>query len=245
MNIKQIKKILATSKEDTKANIVKPKRTARVIEAKSWKGGKNIQNPIYQVIYIDGNYTASLGKPGKEADKDFKGPQGINKHDMKPVLFYKDEQVESIASFEDIFRVFKELWSKDADTANIVAMVLFRMGFLIDHMENADGNFRYSPNKDVLEYVDKKTNKLFDFKFSAFLHYLDLIAWNEDVKYDRTHNIHDGTGGRNNILTYVHLLTALLDKTDFVKFASGFARPPTGLSNISQKKAFEVLFDVE
>ncbi|MCA9327294.1 hypothetical protein KDA14_02075, partial [Candidatus Saccharibacteria bacterium] len=76
----------------------------------------------------------------------------------------------------------------------------------------------------------------------VFLHYLNALALNEDVKYHTLgYDIVTGTGRRNNMLTCVNLIGVFLGGVSIVEFAGQFSRPPAGISAISQKKMREIL----
>ena len=72
----------------------------------------------------------------------------------------------------------------------------------------------------------------------VFMYLVEVLALNEDVKYDfRGRVLAEGYGRQNNLLTCAHLIAVLLDRLPLVDFAGGMARPPTGLSPITQSGA--------
>ncbi len=66
----------------------------------------------------------------------------------------------------------------------------------VDHQEIKKGKIRYTPSKEILDYISKLDFALrdgFKDKFKKdkiglleFLHFIDLLGWNEDVKYHIT-----------------------------------------------------------
>ena len=83
----------------------------------------------------------------------------------------------------------------------------------------------------------------------VFLFYLELIASNEDTKYQTLgYNIGKGFGRRNNLLTYSNVINVILQKhylseeeflVSFMSFAGRLTSPPSGLNPITNKKAKE------
>jgi hypothetical protein len=65
--------------------------------------------------------------------------------------------------------------------------------FLLDHQEITKGKLRYAPSQEILDYISKIDFALkegFKDKFKKdeiglleYLHFIDLLGWNEDVKY--------------------------------------------------------------
>ncbi len=75
----------------------------------------------------------------------------------------------------------------------------------------------------------------------AFLDFLDVLVWKEDVKhYILGFDVRLGTEGRNKILTLVNLIGVLLNKVSIAKFAGNFSRPLSGISAISNRKTLEI-----
>jgi hypothetical protein len=111
-----------------------------------------------------------------------------------------------------------------------VLVILYRLCFLLDHKEVGPGKIRYSPSKDLSDYIGKIAFSLedgFKDKFKKeeiglweYLHFIDLIGWNEDVKYHVTNSrpdfktIDKRTGRVNTILT---IISAPLMVSNFIQ----------------------------
>ena len=72
--------------------------------------------------------------------------------------------------------------------------MLYRNCFLLDHQEIEKGKFRYLPSKGISDYINNleafvlKDGFMDKFKTKEiglleYLHFMDLLGWNEDVKY--------------------------------------------------------------
>ena len=67
-----------------------------------------------------------------------------------------------------------------------------------------------------------------------FLHFLEILSLNEDIKtsYGGYSDFKKDYGRINTLLTFVHLITVLLNRRSLAKFAGNFARPPSGMAPI-------------
>ncbi len=95
------------------------KRKKYVEEAISWKCGKDQQNRIITIVYdIDGHGTAvAVGKPGKEADKNYKGfrnyktgLKGNNPNDMNPHILLQHYSLD-LQKYNQISHLFLSTWA--------------------------------------------------------------------------------------------------------------------------------------
>jgi len=217
-------------------------------EAISWYGSINPLKKIYYDIWesYELNAKVSLGKFGKEYHintlrrKD-DGSIGNNPNDMKPTIFIDNVIKDVEGSFVYVFDLFQQIHNKDTEALDLLGSLLFRNAFLIDHIFNEDGNLRYSPPQDVIIKLRTRLGNIDGMDIEIFLHYLDAIALNEDVKYyGLGYDIRNGTGRRNNLLTCVHIIAVFLNRTSLVKLCGAFSRPPVGVAPLSNKKAIEV-----
>jgi hypothetical protein len=161
---------------------------------------------------------------------------------MRPSIFKdEDRQNEQIASFTDIFDELQRLGRADEGALELIACLLFRSAYMIDHEEISDGKWRYEIPTEVLSAITESLPTADGIPMKVFLHFLDALAWNEDVKYHTLgFPIHLGYGRKNNLLTCVNLIGVLLNKISISEFAGSFSRPPAGISAISNKKALEI-----
>ncbi|UOY10012.1 hypothetical protein [Methanonatronarchaeum sp. AMET6-2] len=208
-------------------------REERIDEAISWEKGPNTSEPKAHVVQeLPDGTTAYFLKPGKESDR----KEG-NPHDMTPMVGedYKGSR-------------FQDQWSKIARLSVIdwegfkeFLVLLYRNIYFVDH-EYIDGGLRYSPDNQIIECIDSLEKRFDDNLFPesglfGFLVFLDMLAWNEDVKYHRDgsdYNLNDNfdTGRINNmksaiklsyeLSSFVHSITKCDDLKE-VDFDRGFS----------------------
>jgi hypothetical protein len=112
---------------------------------------------------------------------------------------------------------------------------------MVDHSKDSNGDWRYIPPQSIINLITSETSTIKGIPILAFLHYLDAIGLNEDVKYNTLgYDTTKGYGRRNNMLTCVNLIAVILERYSISKFAGSFAKPPVGVSPISFKKALEI-----
>lgn len=241
----ELRRVLAVDK--TAFSIGKERKVARINEAIGWPAGTSQTNKAYQTIWAGKQYEVRLGKPGKEAERLYAmcrykdGHKGNNPNDMWPCIWDGKRILEKSATFIDVFDELQALMRAEPICLELMACLLFRSAFMVDHVDVGGGRWRYHPPRHIVDIIRTFAPSAFGVPVEAFLHYLDALAWNEDVKYhtlgyDVTKG---GTGRENNLLTCVNIIGVFLDKIPLSKFAGAFARPPVGISAISRKKAFE------
>lgn len=151
-------------------------RRSLIAEALSWGGG-TLDNPRkYLIAKLPNGQTAYFLKPGKEVAK-----QRPNPHDMTPVVGRPEHRLR-----------FDEIWAYLSKTAIInpeifkaVLTLIYRDAFLLDHMR-VGNSVRYQPNKEIVKSIrdmDQEIGSVLPFGLMGLLHFLDLLGWNEDVKY--------------------------------------------------------------
>ena len=218
------------------------KKTTLINEAIGWEGcttkGEYIEHLIWESE--DKAYRVSFRKYGKEYYENVKwadGHQEHNPNDMKPSLFHNGEEVNTLASFDDIFRFLQEIYAINPDAAQIMGCIIYRDAFLLDY-EKVGESYRFNPPQEALDYLCERVPEWEGISIEAYLRYLDIIAWNEDVKYYSIgYDVHNGTGRKNNLLTYAHLLAVLMGKASLYKLCGSFSRPPIGVSTIQRVDA--------
>jgi len=201
------------------------KRSVRIAEAITFKSG-TIVNPVKTVISVLPNgKEAYFLKPGKETLRDIP-----NVHDMFPNVGSKNQSETIGYTFEIMWEYLIKISIINQITFKKILILLYRLCFLLDHQEIETGKLRYSPSKDLSDYIDKIDFSLkdgFKDKFKTeeiglweYLHFIDLIGWNEDVKYHVTNSCPDfktvnkKTGRVNTILT---IISAPLMVSNFIQ----------------------------
>jgi hypothetical protein len=192
------------------------RRAARINEALGWPTGTR-QNPTTNEIWSDGVYWVGFWKPGKEVDR--KG-EDQNLNDMKPVVVsLSDNRRPKDATFRDLFKALGHCTKmKRKKLGRILGVLLTRSAMMCDHEKNKDGNWRYVPNPKMVEKLTQELSILHEVPVVAFLHYLDAIGWNEDIKYNkpRAGELRVTLRGRpNNMMTLVNVVAAEMELVTF------------------------------
>lgn len=215
-----------------------------------WERGTISDKKSY-LMYEYSNYQIVLKKPGKESPSEYNrctykgGTKGNNPNDMTPTLLEDGSVHENKFGFDNIFEMIHSI--KDERALEVLGAILFRMAYMLEYKNNKDGNVRLSISKEALDILEDKCPFVKEIPIKVFLAMLEIISLNEDVKYHTlgyNDNFKNGTGKRNNLLTYVRLIAVLLERESFFSFAGSFARPPVGISSISNSKAFEIFPDL-
>jgi hypothetical protein len=74
----------------------------------------------------------------------------------------------------------------DFDRFKAVLTLVYRIAYFMDHVEAVDGIIRYKPNREVMrliDTIDSEARASFPLRLIGLLHFLDLLGWNEDMKY--------------------------------------------------------------
>lgn len=164
------------------------KRKKRIIEAIKFESG-TIEKPKKCLISIlpNGKEVYFL-KPGKETER--KIP---NIHDMFPNVGINNKSETDRFNFEIIWEYLVKISIINQITFKKVLVLLYRLCFFIDHQEDNQGLIRYSPSKELLDYISKidfaikegfkDKFKINEIGLMEYLSFIDLLGWNEDVKY--------------------------------------------------------------
>ena len=227
------------------ARIVRLKKREMINEAIAWNGNTQRGAFVFHDIWesADSNYKVSLGKFGKEYYLDTikwkDGSHGNNPNDMRPTVYVNGEAKEFDGSFDHVFNFFQDVSKVSEDALRILGCLMYRNALLVDHIKVND-KYRYNPPQEAVQFVLDKFPTYDGISTEAYLHYLEAIAWNEDVKYKTLgYDVYDGTGRTNNMKTYAHIIAVLLGKAPLSKLCASFSRPPVGVSPISNTTAQE------
>lgn len=182
----------------------------------------------------DGRYKIGVGKYGKEFYSSTirwrDGHQANNPNDMHPTVWVDGAEKEFDGSFDHVFNFFQYVGRVDSRALEVLGCLMFRNAFLLDHNDALE----YYPPREAIDYLNSVIPEYDGISVEAYLHYLEMIAWNEDVKYSTLgYDVHAGTGRENNMLTYAHLIAVLLGRGSLSKLCSQFSRPPVGVSPIT------------
>ncbi|MFC1513465.1 hypothetical protein ACFL5P_00475 [candidate division KSB1 bacterium] len=154
-------------------------RLIRIKEAIQWDKGSP-DNPIKHVVdTLENNIPVYFAKPGKEAIVE----NSTNPNDMYPNVGSSEQRM----TFQDIWGVLARLSVFNFEIFKIVMVLIYRNCWLIDHKIIGTTKVRYKPKNDVLQLIkqiDTRIEGLLPFQgLLGFLSFLDILGWNEDVKY--------------------------------------------------------------
>ena len=164
-------------------------RSVRIAEAIAFESG-TIKNPMRTLISVLPNGKESyFFKPGKETQR-----ATPNIHDMFPNVGSNGISETKSWGFEKIWEYLIKISIISQSTFKKVLVLLYRNCFLLDHQEIEEGKFRYLPSKEISDYINNleafvlKDGFMDKFKTKEiglleYLHFIDLLGWNEDVKY--------------------------------------------------------------
>jgi len=224
------------------------RRLEAVNEAIGWRKGKGQDNRVEKVLYIVGNNSIAIAKPGKEAAPEYKGCKNYvtgektnNPNDMLPIIYVNFKKLENNLDFTKMFDKLETLIRADLFSLELLGMVLFRAAFMIDHYKDKEGHWRFKPLDKIIVLINAKIPFITDMPTELFLYFLEVLGLNEDVKmYTLGHNNFKEDYGRvNTLLTLSHLISVFLGKRSISKFAGALTRPPIGVAPLPKTKVFE------
>jgi hypothetical protein len=210
-------------------------RDKSIDDAIALPGGPSPKEKIFHTLWTGQNgYEVGVGKPGKETER-----EKPNLHDMWPFIRKGESFEGESASFKKIFHELEHMENKSRYSLELLACLLARSAFMLDH-EIRDGRVVYDPPQIILDEITKDIQQVFKVPLDVFLQYLEMIALNEDTKYQRNlrtsgKRYGKSAGRPNNLLTCVHLISVLLRRTSIVDFAEGFSQM-RGVSPIKLKQ---------
>ncbi len=171
------------------------KRKARIQEALDIKFTDPKKPVKYVVDKLDEQREVFFLKPGKEY---FRKEPNLN--DMSPNVGKDYENFK----FADIWNLLCRLYNViSLDNYKKLSALIYRMAYLFD-FNYVDKKLRFVPDEEVKSEIaeiqreiDEKNLKI---DVISFLHFLDVLSWNEDVKYHIVDNRPDFTiaGKRKN-----------------------------------------------
>lgn len=170
--------ILRTEVQRGKPVLFSRLRKKRIEEALSWSMGGREHPHRHIVTRLPDGLDVYFLKPGKEVFNE----RRPNPHDMTPLVGSGDERLR----FDQIWSCLSKVSVIDFDAFKQVLTLIYRNAYLLDHVEVERGKLRYLPNEGVQGLIDEiqaKAGHVLPYGVLGFLHFLDLLGWNEDVKY--------------------------------------------------------------
>ena len=160
------------------------KREALIREAINFPRGTLEEQKKNVVFNFADDKEAYFLKPGKETSR-----EKPNVHDMLPnVAGHFDKW-----AFEQIWEYLIKISTFQRVAFQEVLVLLYRLCYYTDH-KIVNSKLRYSPSIQILEYINnlekfvlkrefREKFKTSEVSLLEFLYFVDLLAWNEDVKY--------------------------------------------------------------
>jgi hypothetical protein len=158
------------------------KRTKRIQEALSWERGTEERPKKYLVAVLSNDLEVFFLKPGKEVKRVRPNP-----HDMLPVVGTPDLRLK----FDDVWSYLSMISVADFESFKIVLTLIYRNAYFVDHVEKQDGKIRYEPREEItncIEQIDKEIGIVSPVGLIGLLNFLDILGWNEDMKYHVENN---------------------------------------------------------
>jgi len=208
-------------------------RTKSIDNAVALSRGSSRKDMDLHVLWSRGGYEVGVGKPGKETER--KNP---NVNDMWPFIRKGDGLQEKSATFDDINFELEHMGNRSPYALELLGCLVVRSALMLDHVIK-NGRVTYEPPEEIVREITKDIPELFHVPLPVFLQYLEAIALNEDVKYQRRLNAsgkpYSKDAGRpNNMLSCAHLIAVLLKRTSMVGYATGFSKK-RGVSPLAKK----------
>lgn len=150
-------------------------RQDRIDEAVAWDAGPSTAKPMKHVVEtLPEGHEVHFLKPGKEADRSDPNPD-----DMTPNV----GDLYTNYRFDDTWSEIARIGFVNEGMFRFFMVLLYRNAYLIDHEDIGGGRYRYRPDPQVMKTLNDEVGDAITGTVRTFLHFLDILGWNEDVKY--------------------------------------------------------------
>ncbi len=165
-------------------------------------------------------------------------------------------------SFEDIWTLLLKLYFNiPKNEYKKLCCIIYRIAYMLDFKILNETQVRFRPDNDILKVIHQIQTKInssnIDIDIYAFLHFIDILCWNEDVKYQsycefikiRTGRINTALSIISIPLIFANFIEKLTedikngnepDYSSLIKVAQNFART-RGIQPISNVQLVEFL----
>ena len=89
-------------------------------------------------------------------------------------------------SFLDVWNDLSKIALVDYEAFRLTMVLVYRSAYLLDHHTNEEGKIRFAPSPDVTGQIwelERRVGHTLPFGLWGLLRFIDLLGWNEDVKY--------------------------------------------------------------
>ena len=154
------------------------KRKKRISEALGWSSGTQNKPNKHVITTLPNGVEVYFLKPGKEVFN-MKRP---NPHDMLPVV--GDFSIR--LKFDDIWSCLSRISVFNFENFKMVLTLIYRNAYFLDHVEKKPSIVRYEPSEQILNLIERINSEVdgtYPLELLPLLHFLDILGWNEDMKY--------------------------------------------------------------
>lgn len=202
--------------------------------------------------------------PGKETEEPGKRK---NELDFRPKLLTREGKLLDDQSFGDVWDALKHGLGDPSrlKLARAVATLLFRMAYMTDFERSGSDVtletstfglglyahdpvekeaafrpfWRYRPPEAVVERLGRRLGQIGGMSLDGFLHYNQLLAWNEDCKYvgpQEEGSAPQHRKGSNNILTHVRVIGLLTGDVELSTLLYPLSMVGVSLASVGEAK---------
>ncbi len=193
-------------------------RIKNIQKALAFSHGESVDNPcLHKIKQITGDSWAVFYKPGKETQR--KNP---NSNDMRPAILKNGEDITPKWAFQDMWEYLLKISIIQQEAFKKVLVLLYRLCYMLDYQDGV-----YAPNATILQEIQNIQTYIlkpgFVEKFGGeeialldFLYFVDLLAWNEDVKY-QADELFSKNKNKGRVNTVLSILSAPLLISKFIQ----------------------------
>ena len=154
------------------------RRSRLIEEALGWGDG------WHEVDRLEGGLVVGFKKPGRDSRK--------FQHDMTPTLRQNNSEQEPW-QMRDVWAQLCMVGMVDREAFKALLVLIYRNAYLIDHAEDRLGRLRYRPPKPAISRLEnmlkkrggeERVREILPCGVLGLLHFLNLLGWNEDMRYN-------------------------------------------------------------
>jgi len=174
----ECEELLKTELQKGNLDALKQKRKKRIQEAISFTVGTQEKPEKHIIAFLPNGTEVFFLKPGKEFFR-----EDPNLYDMTPMIGNSN----FILRFDQIFEIILKISLVNANSFKKMLVLIYRLAYMLDFNENENHCIRYMPSDKITKCINdlEKVIKAYlpEYGLWGFLHFLDLLGWNEDDKY--------------------------------------------------------------